>query len=173
MKQFLIFMTILFAFISCNQNDKKISQAEFEHLVARDSIESIHLNSNEKQAKIQIKSFNKKNISYVLPIASVESFEASLNHLKNTLHAQNIYPNYSMSIVSGSAIPFYLTLISPLFFICTFLLFLIAVIDLLKSRFETPTDKLIWLLVVFLVPIIGPILYSTIGIKQKIAKNRG
>jgi len=46
------------------------------------------------------------------------------------------------------------------------LLWLIAIILILKTEFKSPTDKLIWVLISF-VPLIGPILYFTIGRKQK------
>jgi predicted permease len=47
---------------------------------------------------------------------------------------------------------------------------IVAIIDVLISNFKTSTDKLIWFLVVFLLPILGSILYYTIGKKQQIAK---
>ena len=171
MKRFLIYFTIALGFISCGLSDKKITQAEFERLFTHDSIESINLNANDKEAKIRIKPFHENKKTYILPIESADSFETSFNKLRNTLNAQNIHSSYSMSTVSGSEWPFYLPLISPLFFLCTLILFLIAVIDVLKNRFETATDKLTWFLVVFLIPIIGPILYVSIGRKQKLAKN--
>lgn len=54
--------------------------------------------------------------------------------------------------------------------IVIFLIFifpLIALIDILKSRFEE-NNKLIWLLVVLFLNIIGTLLYLFIGRKQKI-----
>ena len=44
---------------------------------------------------------------------------------------------------------------------------IIAIIDILKSRFEG-NDKLVWLLVVTLLSVPGIILYRVIGKKQKI-----
>jgi len=171
MKRFLIYFTIVFVFLSCGSNDKKITQKEFERLFAQDSIGSIHLYSGEKEAKIGMKPFRENSSkTYILPIESAESFEGSLTILESKLEAQNIHPCYSLSKTSGSEWPFYLPLISPLFFFCTLILFLITVIDVLKNRFETPTDKLIWFLVVLL-PLIGPILYIFIGRKQKLAKD--
>jgi len=170
MKRFLIYFSIAFGFISCGLNDKKITQSEFERLFTHDSIESINLNTNDKVAKIRIKPFHENNKTYILPIKSVESFETSFKKLQNTLKVQNIHSGYSLSKTSGSEWPFYLPLISPILFLFTLILFLFAVIDILKNRFETETDKLIWFLVVFLIPVIGPILYVFIGRKQKISK---
>ncbi|WP_420854517.1 PLD nuclease N-terminal domain-containing protein [Solitalea lacus] len=65
-------------------------------------------------------------------------------------------------------------LISPsigLIFWTTFTLSLIiipiiALISLLKTTFRDSTTKLIWLVVILFVPIIGSVLYFTIGRKQ-------
>ena len=57
-------------------------------------------------------------------------------------------------------------IIIMLFFIGGIVLPLIALIDILRSEFES-NDKLIWLLVVLLLPILGSILYFIIGSKKK------
>ncbi|MFN4197139.1 MAG: PLDc N-terminal domain-containing protein [Caldimicrobium sp.] len=49
------------------------------------------------------------------------------------------------------------------------ILFIFALFDVLRSDFPG-YDKIVWLLVVILVPLIGPIAYFTIGRKQKIKK---
>jgi len=46
------------------------------------------------------------------------------------------------------------------------ILFLIAIIDILRSEFHD-SNKVVWVLVVFFLPILGPILYFIIGRKQK------
>ncbi len=62
-----------------------------------------------------------------------------------------------------------LELLFPLFLIIFFWVFtIIALIDILKSNFES-NNKLIWVLVVIFTNIIGAILYFTIGRKQKIS----
>jgi uncharacterized membrane protein YozB (DUF420 family) len=54
-----------------------------------------------------------------------------------------------------------------IFSISVIILSLIALIDLLRSHFANH-DKLVWTIVVLFVPVIGPILYITIGRKQKV-----
>jgi len=44
-----------------------------------------------------------------------------------------------------------------------------ALVDILKSEF-TGSNKLIWVVVVLLLPLLGSILYFVIGTKQKITK---
>ncbi len=51
-------------------------------------------------------------------------------------------------------------------------LFLIALVDLLKSEFKG-SDKIVWLLVVILLPIVGSVCYLLIGSKQKLVKRPG
>jgi hypothetical protein len=46
-------------------------------------------------------------------------------------------------------------------------LFIWALADILKSEFKDANNKLIWLFVVLVLPIIGAIIYLTIGRKQK------
>ena len=167
MKRFLIYFAITLSFLSCASNDKKITQKEFERLFAQDSIGSIYLYSSEKEAKIGMKPIHGNSSKiYILPIESANSFESSLTVLKYKLEAQNIHPIYCMVKSDGSK---YTLLILPFFLLGTFILFLIVVIDILKNRFESATDKLIWVLVV-LIPLIGPILYIFIGRKQKLTK---
>ena len=48
------------------------------------------------------------------------------------------------------------------------LLPIIALFSLLKSIFKDSTTKLIWVLVILLVPVAGPILYLLIGRRQRV-----
>ena len=43
-----------------------------------------------------------------------------------------------------------------------------ALFSLLKSSFKDSTTKLIWVLVILLVPVAGPILYFVIGRRQRV-----
>jgi heme/copper-type cytochrome/quinol oxidase subunit 4 len=59
---------------------------------------------------------------------------------------------------------FSIFIVFALFWIVT----IVALVDVLKSNFES-NNKLIWVLVVIFTNIIGAILYFTIGRKQKIS----
>ena len=48
-----------------------------------------------------------------------------------------------------------------------FILQIIALVDVLKNNFLN-NNKIVWVLVVLLLPLIGPILYFIIGTKQKV-----
>ena len=54
-------------------------------------------------------------------------------------------------------------------FLIPVVLLIWALVDILKSEF-TGSNKLIWVLVVILLPLLGSILYFAIGTKQKIVK---
>lgn len=47
-----------------------------------------------------------------------------------------------------------------------FILFLITLIDILKSTFNDKINKVIWVVLAF-IPLLGPLLYFFIGRKQK------
>ena len=48
-----------------------------------------------------------------------------------------------------------------------FILPIWALIDIIRSQFQEPNNKLIWVLVVLLLPFLGSILYLAIGRGQK------
>jgi hypothetical protein len=48
------------------------------------------------------------------------------------------------------------------------LLTVIALVDILRHDFRQPNDKLIWVLVVLFLPVLGFVLYFTIGRKQRL-----
>ncbi len=54
-----------------------------------------------------------------------------------------------------------------LFLIATVALWIYCLIDILKNEFEQ-NDKIIWLLVVILLPVLGSILYLFIGKAKKV-----
>jgi hypothetical protein len=60
--------------------------------------------------------------------------------------------------------PMELVFILAAFFV---LMLVIALVDILKNEF-TESNKIVWLLVVILLPVIGPILYLFVGTGQKI-----
>jgi hypothetical protein len=47
------------------------------------------------------------------------------------------------------------------------ILWVVALVDVLNSKFKESNDKLIWVLVILLFPIFGAFLYFIIGRKQK------
>jgi hypothetical protein len=51
-------------------------------------------------------------------------------------------------------------------------LWIYTIVDILKADFEGSNDKLIWILLVILVPFIGVLLYFIIGRKNKIKINQ-
>lgn len=54
-----------------------------------------------------------------------------------------------------------------LFFVAGFALWVRAIVDIIESEFEGSNMKLVWLLVVLLMPVLGTILYMTKGDKMK------
>ncbi len=54
-----------------------------------------------------------------------------------------------------------------LFLLVPLALFIWALVDILKSEFKDANNRIIWLLVVLLLPMIGAVIYLTVGRKQK------
>lgn len=50
-------------------------------------------------------------------------------------------------------------------FIMPLLLWIIAIIDLIQRQFQDQTNKIVWALVILLIPFVGSILYLLIGRK--------
>ena len=61
----------------------------------------------------------------------------------------------------------HLIIVSVFLFLPT-LLWIIALVDILKSNFKDSNNKILWVLVVILLPVIGSVLYFMIGKNQKI-----
>lgn len=49
----------------------------------------------------------------------------------------------------------------------TFLMWTFALIDSLRSEFEGPNQRLVWVIVIVFVPFLGPLLYFAIGKKGR------
>jgi hypothetical protein len=58
-------------------------------------------------------------------------------------------------------------LIVLVFILLPAILWIWAIIDLLKSNFENDTNKIIWALIIIFIPFIGAILYLALGRTQK------
>ncbi len=59
-----------------------------------------------------------------------------------------------------------------LFLLVPLALFLWALVDILKSEFKDANNKIIWLVVVLVLPLIGAIIYLAVGRKQKAVLER-
>ena len=59
-------------------------------------------------------------------------------------------------------------LLLTIFFILPLFLWIIALVEVLKSEFKNTNDKLIWVIVILLFPIIGALLYFIIGRNQRV-----
>ncbi len=59
-----------------------------------------------------------------------------------------------------------------LFLLVPLALFIWALVDILKSEFKDANNKIIWLVVVLVLPMIGAIIYLAVGRKQKAVLER-
>lgn len=56
----------------------------------------------------------------------------------------------------------------PFSSLIVFILWVYCLVDIVRLNFKGPNDKLIWILVVLLLPCLGGFLYLVIGKKQRI-----
>lgn len=163
MKNAVVFLIIIAGlFFSCSDKAKEITFNDFDRLITSDSIESLQVN-NDDRALITKRTSIGANEKLVLIIPSAQ-------YLRDRLDTR--YPNNKISSVSfvrcHNSNLLFLNLFPIVLTICLLVLFLIAAIDILKNRFASDIEKLIWIMVVILVPLIGPTLYLVIGRKQKL-----
>jgi hypothetical protein len=50
----------------------------------------------------------------------------------------------------------------------SFIVLVIYLVDLLKGNFKDDSEKLTWLILIIFIPLVGSLLYLTIGRKQKV-----
>ena len=53
-----------------------------------------------------------------------------------------------------------------LFWLASAVLFIVALIDVIRRQFSNDSDKILWLVLIILLPVLGPILYFVIGKKK-------
>lgn len=169
MKITVIYFTLLLLTIACVDTEKRISKSHFEQLFANNAIKQIYLYPNE--ARFSLKTAEKEVI-YILSHNSKKTFKSDFKLLLQRLENQNKHIEYTLVEYSSDNLDFdYIPYFSGSFSIIVIVLILWSVFNILNSIFCTPADKVIWLLVVVLIPILGPILYIWIGCKQKISKS--
>jgi len=56
------------------------------------------------------------------------------------------------------------------FYLIPFLIVVIALVDIIRNEFEPSHNKLIWVIVVILMPVLGSILYYFLGRNQRIKR---
>lgn len=159
-------------FLSCSDHSSEkqheITSADFRRLLLADSIYAINV-QNDERVFIVPKSQDLSDVRYSLTIHSSEQFRQNLDVLVNEFRkTHTTHPYSSISYVSGSSKLGMIGIIHIGLIISIFALFLIAAIDILRSRFVSDIEKLIWIFVVIFVPVVGPILYLLIGRKQKV-----
>jgi len=159
----LLLIFVIGLFLGCTTEKREIiSFNDFDRLIKADSIQSLQV-YNDEQAVITKRSTSSNSEKLVLLITSSDDFREMLNnrYAKNRVRSVSFIHNGRANLAIMELIPIVLI-------IGILVLFLIAAIDILKNKFGSDIEKLIWILVVIFVPLLGPILYLLIGKKQKL-----
>jgi Phospholipase_D-nuclease N-terminal len=169
MKNAIVYLILIAGcFLSCTDKQPEITSADFQRLLLADSIQSISV-FNDESVSIVTKSPDFDGDKYMFKINSSDQFRRKLDILEREyLKTHADQPYTSISYVSGSSNFRMMGMIELGLLTCILALFLISAIDILRSRFVSDVEKLIWIVVVIFVPIIGPIFYLLIGRKQKV-----
>jgi hypothetical protein len=75
----------------------------------------------------------------------------------------------TLSYLSG--IGFQEIIVVSLFFLLPTVLWIWAIIDLLKRKFSSDANKIIWALVIIFIPIIGSLIYLIAGRNEKVNRH--
>jgi ATP-dependent Zn protease len=132
-------------------------------------LKSDKLNKYQRLTHVNLNKISKNSIHFEMRIGDEASFENILKEFQSELSDnEKIYASTKIesNYLSDLIFSFWL----PIVLLLPFIFWLLFLIDILKSNFNNSVDKLIWILVITLIPIIGLILYPIIGKKQKIKK---
>lgn len=179
-----IILTLGFTSCSSNHGSKSILFSEFKKMLVEKDIERVVV-VNEDKAKIYLKpkSIDKYQIifgkdsflstnegpQFEYMIGNLNTFENDFNELQNEFPDNELVyieylteKNYFFNLLDWSLpIALLLAIFLP------FIVWLILLINILKSQFVNSNDKLVWILIITFVPIIGLFLYIFIGKKQR------
>lgn len=79
-----------------------------------------------------------------------------------------IQAHYSPNLYGMSdAAAIFLILLIVFFCLFVVLIWIWAIVDILRSRFDSDTTKLIWIILVIFLPLLGTILYWIVGRGQR------
>jgi ATP-dependent Zn protease len=169
MKNTILYLILIAGlFFGCSEKKTEITSADFQRLLMADSIQSISV-LNDESVTIITKSSDFNGNQYKFSINSSNQFKQKLDDLtKEYTTTHSGQPYTSISYIRGSSNFGIIIIIELVLIICLLILFLVSAIDILKSRFASDIEKLIWILLVIFVPVFGPIIYLCIGRKQKV-----
>lgn len=176
---FLIFCLSAYL-VSCSHNEPyEIMMSELNNMLVSNDVESIFVVNKEiaeihlKPAKIE--KYKLKQTYGLIPVegpqffvqlGDISIFEDDIRKVQLVLSDdKKIYVQYKSE--NSLLLDVFWFIFPILIIVVPFIIWLIFLIDILKSEFKNSSDKLIWLLVITFIPIIGLILYLVIGKKQK------
>ncbi|WMI67055.1 PLD nuclease N-terminal domain-containing protein [Aestuariibaculum sp. YM273] len=153
----------MLTFLGCETSVKTVKLEEFSEIINSEElvskIEIINKNKallflSPSDRQIQILFENGVNEHEVLKAVSEHQFnKPPLNYIIKTGEVK--------SLVMG-VLPFIIIFIIPLLFT------ILALYNLMNSNFKNHIDKLVWAIIIIMVPILGAVLYFFIGKNGKV-----
>ncbi|MEO1051952.1 MAG: PLD nuclease N-terminal domain-containing protein [Bacteroidota bacterium] len=161
-----LFLLLILFFIGCEGQQHAITLPELEAQYFAGNIKQAVIKTNDNYAEIYFKvpievNGNMVDIA-IYNFDAVEYFEEHWYELSRQAPEVidlkfDVRSNFRAFFIQWSFL-----LLIPI----TFILYLAALISILRNKFESATDKLIWVIVVIFLPFLGSILYFSIGRKQ-------
>ena len=172
----IIFSLMIFYGCEIEQNPKKITQQRFENdMLKNHDVEKLKI-VNQEEVEVYIKkdrleqpqyrNISKQEPQFYFTIYSPDYFEMQLKEIQKDFQKDE-YVDISYTTRNSYFAELFLYLL-PLILIVLIISWIIILVDILRSNFKNSIDKLIWLIVITLIPILGLLLYIIIGRKQKI-----
>jgi len=182
--KFKIFISVIVSLIflqACNlkQKPKEITFQQFENEIMKNhDAEKVNV-INKKTAEIYIKNdrlnkpqyrnLPKQGPQFYFKIGSIESFVESMDQAQTNLSEKDLLTISYES--TANPIPEIISWVIPILLILLMIgliiLWVVLLIEILKSDFKSPMDKLLWALILILIPVLGIILYLVLGRNQK------
>jgi len=169
----IIIIVLAISFTNCSTNSsQKISISEFNNRIIKaykidrivvennegENSKKVFLYSGTQQKSFFIDSVSQQTINFI--VSSIKAYQQtsiSVSHISRTSISDQLN-DYLLQLMQIGLIALYI------------LLLVIYLVNLLKSKFEEPIDRLVWTIIIIFLPLIGILMYRFIGKSTKVKK---
>ena len=167
----IVIIALTISFTNCSTNSpKKISISEFNNQIIKtvkiDRI-VVESNNNEKNKKVFLYSSSQEKAFYIESVS-----QQTINFIVNSIKVDqqsslSVSYNSRTSIVEQlKSYSYFLRYLFP--YTVYLILLVLTLLNLLKSKFENPIDKLVWTIIIIFLPLIGILMYGFVGKTTKL-----
>jgi len=154
---------LTFLILSC-KSDKRISEIEFDSLLAGDKVQSVVVYQNETEIQLR-SSQNHQKLKLSMDWHNFEQLYGKKLKQNKVVHSRSLNTNnrkFPMRVI---------LLWIPIIIIASYIISFYCLYRILGNTDVPGTDKLPWVITVIFVPIVGSVLYFTLFKKVVESKN--